>query len=105
MNGCDQSLYFCFFTCEEQGRGSLLRETSVPRWGSSLHVHGAVRLVAPLSRVREKSESHYSRKKASEHFIKGDTLLLSENDEKPPKVTRFWSQPGSLPKMCSKDSS
>lgn len=81
MNGCDQNLYFCFFTCEEQGRGSLLRETSVPRWGSSLHVHGAARLVAPLSRVREKSESHYSRKKGSEHFIKGDKLLLSENDQ------------------------
>lgn len=31
--------------------------------------------------VREKSESHYSRKKGSEHFIKGDKLLLSENDQ------------------------
>lgn len=30
----------------------------------------------------EKSESHYSRKKRLfEHFIKGDKLLLSENDE------------------------
>lgn len=84
MNGCDQSLYFCFFPCEEQSRGSLLREPSVPQWGSSLHVHEAVRSVAPLSRVREKSESHCPRKKASEHSIEGDKLLLSENDEKPP---------------------
>mgnify|MGYP006996551042 CR=1 FL=1 len=68
-------------------------------------MHGAVKSVAPLSRVREKSESHYSRKKASEHFIEGDKLLLSENDKKPPKVIRFWSQPGSVPKICNEDSS
>lgn len=81
MNGCDQSLYFCFFTCEEQGRGSLLRETSVHFGGLFLTCMRLPGWLHLSQGQREKSESHYSRKKGSEHFIKGDKLLLSENDE------------------------
>ena len=83
MNGCDQSLCFCFFPCEEQSRGRLLREHSVlsgALFSMRIRLSGQLH----LSPGSEGSLKATVLERKTEHFTEGDKLLLSENDEKPP---------------------
>ena len=83
MNGCDQSLCFCFFPCEEQSRGRLLREHFVlsgALFSMRIRLSGQLH----LSPGSEGSLKATVLERKTEHFTEGDKLLLSENDEKPP---------------------